>query len=144
MPATVSWFLQDHIIIYRLTGKVTLDELAEAWKQASEYRDSVAAGQVHSLCNVGGTEEVPLTLSAIMHGAKHPLSHPNQGWVVLYNVNDCLISMIVRIVTRSLGVSFHAAESETQALDFLNMVDATLPPLHLLIDRLGDQHQVSD
>ena len=69
------------------------------------------------------------------------LSHPNQGWVVLYNVNDCLISMIVRIVTRSLGVSYHAAENEGQALDFLKTVDATLLPL---INELANQDQASD
>ena len=61
-----------------------------------------------------------------------------------YNVNDCIVTMIANIISRLLGIPYHSAGTELEAVDFLNTVDATLPPLRPLLGLSGDQDQAAD
>ncbi len=144
MPTTISWFLQDRILIYRFIGIVTLEEVTETSQQGRAYRDSVPSQTIHTLYDTADLKEVPINLRAITKLAQTVLCRPNPGWIVTYNVNDCIVTMIANIVSRLLGIPYHAADTELQALDFLNAADPTLPPLRPLLGKSTDQDQAAD
>ncbi len=144
MPTSVSWFLQDRILIYRFFGVVTLEEVTETSAQGRAYRDSVPSQTVHTMYDTGALKELPINLRALTRVAQELLCRPAPGWIVTYNVNDCIVTMLANIVSRLLSIPYYAADSEVQALDFLNAVDASLPPLRPLLGLAEDLKQASD
>ncbi len=144
MPISVSWLLQDRVLICHFLGVLTLEEITETSQQARAYRDSVPDQRVHTLYDSGALKELPINLKALTQLAQITLCRPKQGWHITYNVNDCLVTMTANIVTRMLGIPYHSTETELQALDFLNSADATLPPLRRLLGLPEDQNQAAD
>jgi hypothetical protein len=88
---------------------------------------------MHSLYDAASLQSLPHDLKVIADAARRPYNHPKLGWIAAYNVGNPLLSFIGNMILQLFNVHYRILDMEAEALDFLNSIDPSLPPLKPLL-----------
>ena len=132
MPITCQWLLEKRVLLTIYSGDLTVDDFAHLTEEVRAHLDLAEEGLIHCLCDVGQVKKLPLSLQVLADTSRGALSHPQFGWMIAYDMPNPIFKFFGDMVTRLFRMRYHVAGTQEEALDFLNSVDATLPPLRML------------
>jgi hypothetical protein len=129
MPYEVSWYIEGRVMLTRITGNVTMEELHEVDKQLNALLNSCSSDVVHSLGDMTGVESHP-TSAFELQSSQTYYKHSRLGWVVIYGYESKIVNYVSAILTQVFRVRFRVLKSRAEALAFLQEKDKTLPDLN--------------
>ena len=133
MPIETEWFLEKRVLFLNYSGELTLDEVISSSETIRACIDQTEGQLLHCIGDLGGVTKVPMNLKSLSDAAQAALSHPQFGWMLVYNIDNPVVRFLGDMTTRVFQVRYRVLNTQGEALDFLNSVDATLPPLKPLV-----------
>lgn len=122
MPFNTHWIINRRVIADRIDQNLTL-ELQQA-------HDDLIQGLLEQ--SERQTSHVILDCSDVSFPTfrkRDWIKNPHLGWLVLHGVKNPLYKLSVAVVLQILGIRYHFADNEDDALQFLQDVDISLPKL---------------
>ncbi|MCL4247454.1 MAG: STAS/SEC14 domain-containing protein [Anaerolineae bacterium] len=127
MSNEVTWHLEGQVIYMRLSGMVTVEDI----KQASETVTAMAPAEstrVHLIVDLRDLQKFPTQLKELASVIPN-IPRRGNGWLLFVSQNAFvrfLSSTLAQMASRRMKVF----DDPQAALDFLQLMDADLPPLH--------------
>jgi hypothetical protein len=135
MPISIEWFLEKRILIVTYNGDVTAADLKEAGEAIRAAADQTEGQFLHSIADLSAIGKIPLNLKVITDATRGALSHPQFGWMAVYHMPNPVIQFFGDMATRVFQVRYRVFDEQVDALNFLNAVDGTLPPLRPIAEQ---------
>ena len=129
MPMSIEWFLEKRILLVTYNGDVSAADLKQAGETIRASIDQTDGQFLHSIADLSAIGKIPLNLKTITDATQGALSHPQFGWMTVYHMPNPVIQFFGDMATRVFQVRYRVFDEQVDALDFLNQVDSTLPPL---------------
>jgi hypothetical protein len=129
MPVNLSWFLENRVMQIVAEGAYTDDELINLDPQVIKYLDQSTVPLVHMIMDRKGTDHIPSMKSVAQ--VKWP-RHQRYGWTLVVGSSNPFQRFVVALANNFFKGRQRNFDSFDEALDFLNEVDSTLPPLRAL------------
>ena len=129
MSIRLSWFLENRVIMISAEGEYTDDELIGLDPQVIKYLDQSSAPLVHMIMDRQETNHIPSIKSVTQ--VKWP-RHSRYGWTLVVGSSNPFQRFVVAIANNLFKGRQRNFDSLDEALDFLNFVDSTLPPLRAI------------
>lgn len=129
MPVKLSWYLENRVMMVVAEGEYTDDELINLDAQVIKYLDQSNVPLVHMIMDRQGTTHIPSMKSVTM--VKWP-KHPRYGWTLVVGSTNPFQRFVVALANNFFKGRQRNFDSREEALDFLNEVDSTLPPLRTI------------
>jgi hypothetical protein len=129
MPIKLDWYLENRVIIITAEGDYADEELINLDGQVIQYLDQSTAPLVHMIMDRQGTNHIPSIKSVTM--VKWP-KHPRYGWTLVVGSSNPFQRFVVALANNLFKGRQRNFDTFDEALDFLNEVDSTLPPLRAL------------
>ena len=133
MPITNEWFLEKRVLLTTFSGELSVAELTASTEEIRAAIDQSEGQFLHCLGDLGGVTKIPSNLKAITDATEGAMRHPHFGWMIVYDMPNPVIKFFGDIATRFFQVRYRVLDTQVEALEFLNSVDSTLPPLKPLI-----------
>lgn len=129
MPHTVEWLQEGKIILSKISGVLTMDEIRET---APLYVQMIDSGDapVHIITCMKGLVLYPTNFLQLKD-AMPSLSHPSMGWQVFYEA-PMLASSLINVFAVVAKTHFTSFRSLEQAITFLNSKDKAVKLIHTL------------
>lgn len=141
MPVDIEWFLENRIVLVHFRGVISLEEIVEAANMTNEYVEKCDAPLLHTLHDASELKQLPHNLKAIRDATQDGFNQPKVGWIVAYEVHDKLVAFLGNVTMQLFRVRYRLVNTQPEALDFLNAVDSTLPPLRPIAEQRQRQQQ---
>jgi len=141
MPVDIEWFLENRVVLVHFRGVVSIEEIVTASNQTNEYVEKCDAPLLHTLHDAAELKQLPHNLKAIRDATQDDFKQPKLGWIVAYDVHDKLIGFLGNVTMQLFRVRYRVVNTQADALDFLNLVDSTLPPLRPVAEQRLREHQ---
>src|SRR5262249_44343349 len=126
MPVKLSWYVENRVMMVAAQGDYTDEELIALDDQVIKYLDQSTAPLVHMVMDRQETTHIPSIKSVTM--VKWP-KHPRYGWTLVVGSTNPFQRFVVALANNFFKGRQRNFDSLDEALDFLNHVDSTLPPL---------------
>lgn len=126
MNHSVTWYLDQRIVLTVISGDVTLDDL----KQASiETNRLVRAGipLVHDVADMRTMTSFPTRINDFAWMVPY-LKETNLGWLIIVTQNP-IVRFLGNTLSQVANSRMRSFVTLQEAFDFLAYVDSTLPPL---------------
>jgi hypothetical protein len=126
MNYSVTWHLNQRIILTVISGDVTVDDL----KQASiETNRLVRAGipLVHEVIDMRAMTSYPTRINDLAWLVPY-LKETNLGWLIVVTQNP-IVRFLSNTLSQVASSRMRSFMTPQEAFDFLAYVDSTLPPL---------------
>ncbi|RMG86802.1 MAG: STAS/SEC14 domain-containing protein [Chloroflexi bacterium] len=122
MPFEISWYIPKRVILSRLVGDVTEDDMHGMFDLSIAMLDE---GQppVHMIADQTAVGKFPNNLSAMQFMVRKP--HPNMGWVVVVSSNR-VARFLTNILFQVMPVPTKMVDTMDAALTYLNHVDNSI------------------
>jgi hypothetical protein len=143
MPIVNQWFLEKRVLLSTFSGELSLADLTRSTEEIRAAIDQSEGQFLHCIGDLGGLTKIPTNLKAVTDATQGAMRHPHFGWMIVYNMPNQVIKFFGDIATRFFQVRYRVLDTQHEALDFLNQVDSTLPPLRPIAEqRLRDQQRL--
>ena len=121
MSYEVSWYVNNRVILCKLSEEITVDEIKTGNTKIREY---VAEGEnpVHCILDLNDLNSFPIDFN--LFRTDYPF-HDTTGWIVLSGGN-ALMRYSAGVVARFIGTDFHVVRNFDEALTFLKEKDSTI------------------
>jgi len=129
MPVKLSWYLENRVMMVVAEGEYTDGELINLDGQVIKYLDQSTVPLVHMIMDRQGTTHIPSMKSVTM--VKWP-KHPRYGWTLVVGSTNPFQRFVVALANNFFKGRQRNFDTRDEALDFLNEVDSTLPPLRAI------------
>jgi len=127
MPFDVSWHTNNQIILIKLIGDVTEEELQLITDKSFDMVQA-STMKVHALVDQRDMQSAPRGLKTMTDFIKSN-KHPNQGITVLVAPNmNALTKFIVSTMFQVLRLEYRLATNMEDALTIIRKVDLTIAP----------------
>ncbi len=123
MPFDIDWYVDQHVIFWRVYGdKIPLSEVEEVSQMIDEMTNSSPKPLVHSIVEIDYTPgfEMRLLKDALVH-----FQNPKTGWTLRF-INDRVMMMWGTIVSSQTKTRFRNYSTLEECWEFLKTVDVTL------------------
>ncbi len=124
MPYEVTWYLPGLVILDRVYGKATMQDVVETSQLLAEMlkRDEPLP-YIHLIVDVSDLETLPveLNLSRITDAMQH-MSSPTLGWTLMVTTNP-FARFLATVATQVMRQRFRSFTSIDEALSFLGGQD---------------------
>ncbi|MEO8395989.1 MAG: hypothetical protein ABI700_23540 [Chloroflexota bacterium] len=135
MPVDIEWFLENRVVLVYFRGVISLEEIVVAANMTMEYVEKCEAPLLHTLHDASELKQLPHNLKAIRDATQDGFKQPKVGWIVAYDVHDKLIGFLGNMTMQLFRVRYRVVNTQLDAIDFLNAVDSTLPPLRPIAEQ---------
>lgn len=127
MPFEITWLIEKRLVLERLSGVLTPEELEARILKAKQFLES---GQppVHYVIDMREVEKIPLNLREIRHAARL-YRHPALGWTVTFGISNRIIHTLVTIAAKTIEARYRDFATQDEAIRFLYSLDPSLPLL---------------
>lgn len=133
MPTEQQWYVPERVVRVRFYGKLTLDEIVDAFATSAELVDATSAPPVHFIHDWTELDSFPTNIIDIRRSTTVRVKDPKRiGWVVAYAKNDQILQSMSNIVFQLFRIRFQMVDSADEAVAFLQRMDSKLPPLPAL------------
>ena len=126
MPAQLSWYLENRVLLMTNHGEVTDQDLFDLDQTIIDYMNSCTAPLIHTIIDHRKGINSP---SAKGLTRLHWPKHPKVGWMIMIGMKNPLQRFVVAVATSFFKTRVRLFNSIDEGLIFLNDVDSTLPPL---------------
>lgn len=129
MSYELSWYIDRRIVLARLTGDVSAEEIFQNNQRIA--RDYVQQGQapVHLLIDISGMEKFPSNLKQLKAASDILLREHSLGWMVTVGKVNTLERFLTSTLTQMFGVRLHMTDTLARALAFLSKNDVSIPEM---------------
>lgn len=124
MPYELKWHYPQRILLFRLYGDVTLEDVRLALLELGNWGDQGTA-PMYTIAHTLDVTSFPTNLNEIRKIA-YLERHPNIVWTVLVSRNK-LINFIASVFTQLSGTTFRAFDNIDDALEFIALKEPSLP-----------------
>jgi hypothetical protein len=126
MPYELTWLVEGRVVLGKFIGQLAEDSIPEYDKTMLEYLNIGTGALVHQLADARELESMPgmAALNKLTYGR-----HPRMGWQLSFGLRKPLIKMAINIMSQVFKMRSRNFDTQEEALDFLQSVDATLPDL---------------
>lgn len=133
MPCELKWYLQDRVLLQRLSGVVTLEDVKVSNAQLKTFLASGVA-PTHVIVDLSGVERFPTSLSTIKEFVQPVPNQDILGWVLIFGAKNALLRFLASMVTQLAGenVRMRMLDTLPEAIDFIRKQDETLVNLPVL------------
>lgn len=129
MPYQVSWYVPGHVILARMYGVVTIEDITKSNDEYMKLLHSVE-GRVHTLADLSDVEKFPLNIPQIMKAMKVE-SERETGWMLIVQKKPNPLLQYVAAMVGQISVKkirFRILSDIPSAVQFLLQQDPTLDP----------------
>lgn len=126
MNYEVSWLLKGRIVLHRTLAPPSADDIAQMDADFLACLDQAEASLLHFIFDMTTQDKVP-DLKSMSSMAF--TDHPTMGWAIVVGSVNPVTKFLVSTVSQINKVRFRMFTSRAEALEFLQEVDDTLPPL---------------
>jgi len=122
MPATTEWLEKDRIVITKLFGDLTLDEITLA---NEKHLEMVANGErnIHVILDVSELSKFPTEIRSIKASGDAYLEHPNMGFVMVVGIKNPILRFLSSIVTQLSSADMRQVATIEEAIARINQID---------------------
>ncbi len=126
MPLHLSWYLENRILLVVNEGESNDDDMFELDRLTIEQLNRSDAAQVHMIIDTSKYKFVP---SAKAVTQVEFAKHPRMGWTVLIGSTNAFERFVFVVGANFFKTRSKMLTSIDEALQFLNKIDTSLPPL---------------
>lgn len=129
MGSEYSWHIENRVILARVFGEVTEDDLREGDTAIQQLMAESPAERVHIIFDATGVQRLAITVVQARNKL-HYLQDPRLGWIVvfgLHGIMEVTVQFIAGIISRVTGMQLRFVSSMADARLFLKRVDVSLP-----------------
>lgn len=123
MAHDTSWYIPQRAILQRVSGELTIEEMAQINKELETYLDQ-GIPLVHILIDVTKVEKYPTSVHQIGKVMKRN-NVEREGWTLLVT-NSQIIRFMGSVVTQFSTLRFRTFPKFEDAVEFLMKQDTTL------------------
>lgn len=129
MPATVQWYIKDHVLYTTYSGKLTVEDFEYATAEMLRMMEKSPAGTVHALVDCHGITKFPPNFLTVAR-ALQPLSeHRKTGWGIAFGTEDSFMRYTVNMIGNLMKNNSRMVDTKNDAVQFLHEVDPSLAEL---------------
>ena len=126
MPISISWIIEDKLLMVKMIGEVTMEELNDLTQNSLDIL-SQSAGEVHhQIIDLSETTKLPSHIKEIGDLTRPVNEHEAMGWVIMFGIKNQLLKFIATMATQLSRGKVKVVDSYDDALDTLKRVDAQL------------------
>lgn len=126
MSVDLSWYLENRVIQIVNHGDISDQDMLDSDQPIIDYMNQSQAPLVHLIVDNSKASYTPSVKTVTQ--AKFP-KHPQCGWIILVGPANTLMRFANAVVTNLFKTRNRMFDTFDEALDFLNEMDSTLPPL---------------
>lgn len=127
MPYTVDWMVEGRVVLDRLSGEVTMDDIAQTSERITDLMRQGKPPMVHLIVELTAVEKLPMGIhiGKINQYMMHT-KEPNLGWSLVVT-KSIFLRFLASVATQVARGRYRAFDTFEEAVAFLADVDATLP-----------------
>ena len=124
MATQTSWYIKDRVVLCRVDGNFTLDEIKQA---SDEIKSLLEQGRrpVHVISDVRELKEYPIRLGDIKNSTEY-LRHPAMGWQIVVSHQNQLIRFLATVLGQAVHVNIRVVSTMEEATAVLERIDQGL------------------
>jgi hypothetical protein len=127
MPTDLLWFVENGIVYGHGQGINNVSDLQKLNNEALCYLEQSSSQRLHFLFDLRDIcQQPPLMVQAKLYSY---VRHPRCGWQVFVGPNDRSQQVTVCVVAELTSMRFRCFDRMAEALEFLEIVEPTLPDL---------------
>lgn len=126
MPVQLSWYIEHRVIQIINSGEISDQDMLDSDQPIIDYFNESNVPLVHLIVDNSNARYTPSVKSVTM--AKFP-KHAKCGWVLLVGPANSFMRFVNAVVSNIFKTRNRMFETFDEALDFLNDMDGSLPPL---------------
>jgi hypothetical protein len=123
MSYEISWYHEKRVLLVRIQGELTLEDMRQCSDAIYETLD-LGTAPTHVIADLREIGHFPASLIALKNAARY-LTHPKIGWIVVIG-GPMLAQMFAGILTRTTRINYHAAKTIEEAIQLLFEADPSL------------------
>ncbi|MCU0498733.1 MAG: hypothetical protein MUF87_15385, partial [Anaerolineae bacterium] len=128
MPIKATWLAQDRVWYARAYGTLTSNDVKEANIEAAGMI-RIGTPPVHFIIDTTGIQNFPINLKDSSDTSMF-LREDNLGFT-MYVTTNMMIRFITQTITQVAKMDFRVVKTLEEALQLLQILDQTLPPLQM-------------
>jgi hypothetical protein len=117
MPAENSWIVENRVMLTRLTGHITVEDMAVSARKGTAMIESGVA-PVYSLVDASQIEHFPLKLNELKTVSEQG-SSDKLGWIIIYGIPNRLLSFLATTFVQVIGKRYRVVATQEEALEFV-------------------------
>lgn len=126
MPFEISWYQPQRVIYWRVSGQVTLEDVAQM-RIGQQNMLSEGKNPVHTIADISDVTNFPTDLRQLKE-ALDGVNHPHLGWVLIVGTTTPLKRFVTTTATQMVipKVRLRMFNTMDEAAEFLKHVDITV------------------
>lgn len=120
MPYALNWYVEDAIVIIKVTGSFPMAEICTAVAEVKHLIQQSDRDMVHILADLTDLSQTPKSVRLIASEVKKIYDDTRIGWTIAYGIKNELVYMVASIVTQVLSHQYLAPSEEEAILLLLN------------------------
>lgn len=121
MPVENSWLVEERILLTRMIGVVTVEEMVASAERGTALIASGIA-PVYSLVDMTELGSFPMKLGELNNVFKQP-SDEKLGWIIVYGIPNRLVSFLASTFTQLIGKQFRVVDTQEAALKTIDWLE---------------------
>jgi hypothetical protein len=129
MPAETAWYQENRVIIVRVQGELTLDDMAVVDRNIVNYvrQGAPSSPLVHLIVNMREMTKMPVNLAQVHRTLTH-LKEPALGWSVMVGMSP-VMRFVASTVIQMAGARFRIVPTLEEGVAFLISQDESIADL---------------
>ena len=125
MPVENSWFIEGRVVLTRLVGDVTVEELETASKQGTALNEAGVA-PIYGLVDMTELAHFPSRLNdftkLIQQGKSDKL-----GWIIVYGIPNRMANFLATLFAQLIRTNFKVVNTQQEALEMIERLEGKMP-----------------
>ncbi len=138
MGITFSWLVENQLALATLDGRVTVDDLTIGNQTMTARMEESDASMVHLIFDATRMKGVSVSISQSLATLKY-LNHTRMGGFLVFGVPPeyrRIVIFLGTVITQVTRARFRTGETLEECLEFLKMLDSTLPDLQEIKEKV--------
>ena len=117
MPAENTWIVENRVMLTRLMGHITVEDMLTNARQGPAMIESGIA-PVYSLVDASQIEHFPLKLNELKAVTEEG-SSDKLAWIIIYGIPNRLLSFLATTFVQVIGKRYKVVATQDEALEFV-------------------------
>jgi hypothetical protein len=117
MPAENSWIVDNRVMLTRLMGHITIEDMIASARKGTAMIESGIA-PVYSFVDASQIEHFPLKLNELKSISEEG-SSDKLSWIIIYGIPNRLLSFLATTFVQIIGKRYKVVATQDEALAFV-------------------------
>lgn len=125
MPYQISWYMEQHIMLIKVTGAMDIEEFTQLHTESFAYVTH-SPFKTHAIVDLSQFSTIPSNLR-MLTSASNSEKVDNQGMTVMVMPGmPSMIRFLVSIIMQTMRLEYRVCETIDEAVDILRRVDVAI------------------